>query len=136
MDLIMMAREMGKALQQDADYLAFAAAKEANDNDTELQQQIEKFNLLATTADYENGKENPDQAKIEEYNNQLQALYAAIMQNEHMVAFETAKNAVDNKMNTIVAILAAAVNGEDPMTFDPNAHHSCGGDCSHCHSCG
>lgn len=136
MDVIKMAREMGKALQQDADYLAFVAAKEANDNDTELQQMIEKFNLLATTADYENSKETPDQEKLEGFNKQLQELYAAIMQNENMAAFENAKNKVDNKMNTVVAILAAAVNGEDPMTFDPEAHHSCGGDCSHCHSCG
>jgi len=133
MDVIKLARELGVALQQDEEYKAFLRAKEANDNDEQLQQLIEQFNLLAATAEYEAHKEDADQAKCDEYNEKLRALYETIMSNEHMVAFEAAKSCVDDKMNTIVAILAAAVNGEDPMTVDPNDHHSCGGDCSHCH---
>ena len=135
MDVIKLARELGVALQQDDDYKAFLRAKEANDNDAELQQLIEQFNLLATTAEYEAHKENADQAKCDEYNEKLRALYETIMSNPNMLAFEAAKGTVDEKMNTIVAILAAAVNGEDPMTFDPHEHHSCGGDCGHCHGC-
>ena len=136
MDVISMARELGKALLQDPDYLAFAKAKEENDNDAELQQMIEQFNLLATQADYEASKEEQaDKAKLDEFESKLHVMYDDIMGKPSMLAFEQAKAKIDEKMNNIVAILAAAVNGEDPMTFDPEAHHDCGGDCSHCHSC-
>ena len=135
MDVITMARELGKALQQDADYLEFVKAKEANDADENLQRMIEQFNLLATTSEYESSKEDADQSKIEAYESQLHMMYDTIMGYPVMAAFEQAKNKVDEKMNNIVAILAAAVNGQDPMTFDPEEHHNCGGDCSHCHSC-
>lgn len=135
MDIIKLARELGVALQQDEAYKAFLRAKEANDNDTELQGLIEQFNLLATTAEYECSKPDADQAKCDEYNERLRALYETVMSNPNMIAFEAAKAVVDEKMNTIVAILAAAVNGEDPMTFDPHEHHNCGGDCGHCHGC-
>lgn len=135
MDVIKLARELGVALQQDDEYKAYLRAKEANDNDEQLQQLIEQFNLLAASAEYESHKDESDQAKLDEYNEKLRALYEVIMSNQSMAAFEAAKSVVDEKMNTIVAILAAAVNGEDPMTFDPHEHHNCGGDCGHCHGC-
>ncbi len=135
MDIIKLARELGAALQQDEAYKAYLRAKEANDNDIELGQLIEQFNQLAATAEAECAKPDVDEATYNAYNDKLRALYETIMSNPNMAAFEAAKAVVDNKMNTIVAILAAAVNGEDPMTFDPNEHHSCGGDCGHCHGC-
>ena len=37
-------------------------------------------------------------------------------------------------MNHVTAMLTAAVNGEDPATYDPEAA-SCGGDCCSCGGC-
>ena len=37
MDVIQMTRELGKAIQQDDRYTAYMLAKQANDNDAELQ---------------------------------------------------------------------------------------------------
>ena len=45
MDIIEMARELGKEIQKDARYLRLVAAREANDADQNLQELIEKFNL-------------------------------------------------------------------------------------------
>ena len=137
MDIIKMARELGKVVQQDADYLALLEAKKANDEDAELQKLIEQFNLLAATAEYEEHKEGGSEEKLAQIGEQMQDVYNQVMSNPTMNKFNQLKEAVDEKMNVIVAILAAAVNGEDPETFDPYAHegHSCGGDCSHCHGC-
>lgn len=41
MDIIAMARELGKAIQQDERYKRIDAAKTANDKDEELQQLIQ-----------------------------------------------------------------------------------------------
>ena len=43
MDIIEMTRELGKALQQDDRYIAYSLAKQVNDDDTELQADIKKF---------------------------------------------------------------------------------------------
>ena len=45
MDLIQMAREMGKAIQATAEYQRVEAARKANDEDASLQDGIGRFNL-------------------------------------------------------------------------------------------
>ena len=45
MDIITMARELGKLIQQDERYKRIDAAKKANDEDEKLQELIAKFNL-------------------------------------------------------------------------------------------
>ena len=46
MDIIAMARELGKAIQQDERYKRIDAAKKANDEDQALQDLIVKFFFL------------------------------------------------------------------------------------------
>ena len=53
MDIIEAARQLGKAIQNDPRYLAFYAAKDANDADQALQEQIGQFNLLKMQIDEE-----------------------------------------------------------------------------------
>ena len=50
-----------------------------------------------------------------------------------MVAYNEAKNEVDQLMQYINAILVTAVNGGDPMTVEEPS--SCGGDCAGCSGC-
>lgn len=136
MDIIELARQLGKAIQEDPDYIKLVAAREANDADTALQELIAKFNLLATSYDYEGQKEDADESKLESLGADMEKLYAEIMSNKKMAEFTELKDIIDDKMNDIVAILAAAVNGEDPMTYDPAAeHHHCDGDCDCCSGC-
>ena len=45
MDMIELARELGRKLQNDERYLAFEAARVASDEDQELQDLIGEFNL-------------------------------------------------------------------------------------------
>ncbi len=134
MDIIKMAREMGAAIQQEPEYLALCAAKQANDEDETLQQMIVDFNALMQEGEK---KAAEDESAIDEIGAQIQDSYDAIMSNVNMVRYNQCKDKMDAMMQKVVAILAASVNGEDPMTFDPDAaaEHSCGGDCSHCHGC-
>ena len=133
MTIIEMAREMGKLIQQSDEYKALMDARTASDKDEELQAQIGEFNLVRMKLEIESGKPEPDQARISELNEQLMSIYTAVMESENMVAFNSAKDAIDHMMNHVTAILTAAVNGEDPETFDPEA--ACGGDCCSCGGC-
>lgn len=134
MTIIEMAREMGKVIQESEEYKALMAARTASDNDENLQKQIQQFNLVRMNLEMESSKEDADQEKVSSLNDDLMNIYTQVMENEHMVAFNEAKDVIDSLMNTATTILAAAVNGEDPMTFDPEAH-SCSGSCSTCGGC-
>ena len=134
MTIIEMAREMGKVIQQSDEYKALMEARIASDNDEELQKQIGEFNLVRMKMEIESSKPEPDQDKIGELNEQLMSIYTAVMESENMAAFNKAKDVVDHMMNHVTAILTAAVNGEDPATYDPEAA-SCGGDCCTCGGC-
>lgn len=134
MDVITAARELGKAIQADERYIAYNAAKLANDNDEELQNLIGEFNLKRQQLGLEmsKGAEEKDEAKIEEANKEMQRLYTLIMQNEHMADFTMAKQGMDKLVNDINAIIGMCCDGEDPDTCEIS---SCTGSCATCGGC-
>lgn len=134
MNAIDKARELGAAIQADERYIAYAAAKKANDEDENLQQQIGEFNLIRMSLERELSSEEKSDDRVKEYNEKLRSLYGEIMRSDSMTAFNAAKTAMDELMNDINAILTMTVNGEDPATCDPHAA-GCAGDCSACGGC-
>lgn len=135
MDIIKMTRDLGTAIQESAEYKRINAAKAANDNDAELQNLIETFNMTRVKLSAEMQKEDKSDDKIAEYDNELKGIYAKVMDNKNMLEFNDAKQDIDSLMTKINTILVAAVNGEDPQTCDEEPEHSCGGSCSSCSGC-
>lgn len=134
MDLIKMARELGKNIQESEEYKKLYAAKEVNDNDQQLQKDIEGFNMIRMNLSNAMQEENRDEAKVQELNTKLNSAYTEIMKNPNMLAFNEAKQDIDRVMNGITTVLMCAVNGEDPETCEAFPE-SCGGSCSTCGGC-
>jgi cell fate (sporulation/competence/biofilm development) regulator YlbF (YheA/YmcA/DUF963 family) len=61
MDIIEMTRELGKAMQADDRYIAYTLAKQANDEDEQLQNLIQGFNLNRMQLQMEAGKEEKNE---------------------------------------------------------------------------
>ena len=137
MDVIKLARELGAAIQKDERYLAFAKAKEANENDKALNDLMAKLQLVQMNYQVEASKEEPDAEKMRGFEEEFNDAYTALMDNEKMQAYDEARTAVDEMMNYIMQILGLCVNGADPATCEPEAHedHNCGGSCSSCSGC-
>ena len=128
-------RALGAAVQADPSYLRLKSAKENNDNDQELQNDIGKLNLIRIQYNSELSKEqNKDSEKLKKLNKEFDDLYTEIMQNPNMVEYNIAKEQIDTLMNKITAILAMCVNGEDPQTCQI-PENGCTGSCSTCTSC-
>lgn len=136
MDVITKARELGAAIQQDERYLAFKAAKEANDADMKLNELIGKINLIQMGYQNESEKETPDAAKLEKMDEEFRNVYGEIMLNESMKNYEEKKQEVDGMMKYVIDILTLCVNGEDPLTCEPAAEADCTGNCASCGGCG
>ncbi len=132
MDIIAMTRELAKAIQADPRYINLTATREKNDADEKLQDQIGEFNLKRVELNQEVSKTDRDQEKLSRLDTAIKDLYREIMSNPNMIAFNDAKNEMDQLMNYINQILVLSVNGEDPDTIEPS---SCTGSCSTCGGC-
>ena len=132
MDVIELTRKLGAAIQDTDEYKRFMAAKEANDNDKALQQQIGDFNLLKMQLDAEYEKEEKDEAKLLEINEKIVSLYNTIIEGKAMSEYNAAYEAYRALTDKISNILLMCENGEDPATCEPS---SCSGNCSSCGGC-
>lgn len=135
MDIIELARELGKAMQQDDRYIAYTLAKQANDDDEQLQSLINAFNLKRMELQMEIGKPDKDNDKVQELNEVIKTSYKTIMENPRMLAYHAAKTGFDELLSQINTIISMSANGMDPETIDLEAA-SCAGDCSSCGGCG
>lgn len=133
MDMIELAREIGRQIQQDEAYLNLKKAQEDSDNDAVLQELIGNFNLKRLAINNETAKEDKDNEKLIELNKELRVIYADIMRNENMTAYNNAKTEFDKKLARVMAIIQQSAQGEDPNTTDYVV--SCSGDCSGCSGC-
>lgn len=133
MDIIEMARELGKALQNDDRYIAYNLAKQANDADKELQEQIDSFEKMRCDLSMELTKENKDTDKVKELDEGIKELYGKIMSNQHMVVFTAAQKSLESLVSNVQEIITLCANGEDPATCEPSS--GCTGSCATCGGC-
>ena len=133
MDIMTMARELGKALQADERYKAYMTAKENNDNDQELQKLIGKFNIIRMNINQEMSSPEKDEEKVKQLDQDMRSLYAQIMSRDGMVKFNEAQTALEQLVGDVQQIITMCANGEDPDTCQIS--HGCSGSCSSCSGC-
>ena len=135
MDIIEITRQLGAAIQQDERYLAFQEARKTNEADTDLNDLINKIQLIHMSYQHEAAKDDANEEKLAAYDKEFTEVYQAVMANENMQKYEAARQAVDEMMNHITGILALCVQGEDPKTCEPQEEHHCSGECGSCGGC-
>lgn len=133
MDVIALARELGKAVQQDERYLKMMTQQQANDEDKELQKLIGDFNLKRIALNTEINQAEKNQEKITEINNEIKDIYKKIMANENMISYNETKTELDSLLDFVLQILRGSVNGEDPELIQQQS--GCSGSCSSCSGC-
>ena len=75
MDVIEVTRNLGKEIQKDERFIAFAKAKLALDNNENLNSRIGEFNIIRMNLDRLLSEEEKDNEKIAEANKNLRAVY-------------------------------------------------------------
>ena len=132
--LLEMAKEMGHALQQDERFVKMQMAQAQADNDAALQELIGEFNLKRMAINSESAKPEAeqDEEKMKQLNVEIREVYARVMANESMAAYNAAKTELDKIINGIGAIINMAAQGLNPDDYD---EHQCGGNCASCGGC-
>ena len=134
MDIITLARELGKAIQQEESYIRLQEVQTKADADTELQSLIGEFNLKRMSINNEASKKERDQDKLAQLNTEMREVYSKIMSNENMIAYNDAKEEFDVVANRVLAIVQQSCEGADPETAD-YPQSSCSGSCESCGGC-
>ncbi len=134
MDILLeMAKDMGEAIQQDDRFITLQMAQAAADDDAALQDLIGEFNLKRIALSGEENKEKKDAQKIKRLDTELRAVYARVMENEHMAAYNAARSEMDALLSGINRILHLSAQGENPRSIDVSPR--CTGDCGSCGGC-
>ncbi|MBP3761649.1 MAG: YlbF family regulator [Ruminococcus sp.] len=133
MDIIELTRELGKALQNDDRFIAYNLAKQANDNDEELQNLINSFTDMQKKLNEELRKEDSDSENLKEIDRTIKSTYNKIMSNRNMIVFTAAQKSLENLVQNMTQIITLCANGEDPDTCQPSS--GCSGSCSTCGGC-
>lgn len=132
MDIIMKAREFGKALQECDEFIRLNKLAEANAQRRDIQEAVRKFGELQHEAvrvlkDQEDNKELMD-----EYDQKLNETYDAMMSFQEMVEFKAAQDEFSEVFKKISAIIERSIHGEDPFAIN---FDSCTHNCSTCGGC-
>ncbi len=132
--LVQMAIDLACQLQEDERCQAVLAAQQAADADENLQQLIGEFNMKRIAINNEETKEEGrDADKLKTLNQEIRDIYAAVMANEQMMAYNDAKTALDQLVGKIHTAINLAVQGQDPNLAAQEI--SCSGDCGSCGGC-
>ena len=126
-EIIEKTKELGKLIQESEQVKAFNLAKAAYDNDEEVQRMIQEFNLHKMSLMTLTQGEEQDQARIQEVEERIKAVYEKIMANEKMVQFQACSKAVQELLNQVNGVIGYYVTGEEPT--------DCTHDCSTCGGC-
>ena len=135
-DIIEIARDLGRQIQKEDSYIRFRAARQAADEDKELQELIQRFSELREQIE-EDASKTDEERDIEASKKRAEdtsKVYARIMTNERMIAYNDAKDDFDIIMKRISAIIQKSSDGEDPDTADYIPE--CSGNCAACGGCG
>ncbi|MBQ9808497.1 MAG: YlbF family regulator [Ruminococcus sp.] len=133
MDIIEMTRELGRALQNDDRYIAYNLAKQVNDEDKELNDDVERFSELRNELTKAMSAEDKDTDLIKQLDEDIKSTYQKVMSNKNMIVFQGAQKALEDLVTSMNQIITMCANGEDPDTCQPST--GCTGSCSTCGGC-
>lgn len=134
MDIIELAREIGRKIQEDESYIKLQIAQKKCDENEKLQDLIGEFNLKRFAINNEASKEDRDEDEIQKLNLELRELYSELMENEDMATYNNLKKDLDYIINRVTSIIIQSSQGIDPSIADYQ-EDSCSGSCSSCSGC-
>ena len=133
--LLAMAIDLATQLQADPRCEAVKAASAAADADEALQALISEFNLkrIAINTEETKPEEEHDPEKLRQLNVELRSIYASVMANEHMMAYQEAQSELETLVNKMHLAINLAAQGQDPNLAAQESN--CTGNCGTCGGC-
>ena len=128
MDVIQLARQLGKAIQEDERFLGFQLAQQQVEADAPLQGILGEYAAQREALVREAKTSGMDSDKARDMNTKLGQLYADILQNENMKRFMSAQEELNKLAGHISQIVEGSAGGQAPDTIEYQQKRAgCGG---------
>ena len=124
MEIMELAATLGKAIKESDVYAKYLSAKEAYDTNEVINDKIMEYGIQQQVLATEAGKEDRDEAVMEQIQTRLDNLYKEICEDETFLALDAAQNAMTEFMNQVNQTITYNITGEQPCTHDCS---TCGG---------
>ncbi len=124
MEIMELAATLGKAIKESDAYKKYLEAKEAYDNNEVVNDKIMEYGIQQQVLATEAGKEDRDEAVMEQIQARLDALYTEICEDKTFLALNDAQDAMTELMNQVNQTINYNITGEQPCTHDCS---TCGG---------
>lgn len=125
-----LAAQLGQAIKADERVAKMNVAKEAYDNDEEIQKLMLEYNMQQIALGEEYKKEAVDQNVISAIEARLDEIVAAVTANPNFINLNAAEEEVNALMQEVNSEITFQITGERPCSHDCS---SCGSDCGHHH---
>ena len=130
MEIMELAAQLGQAIKADERVAKMNVAKEAYDNDEEIQKLMLEYNMQQIALGEEYKKETVDQNVISAIEARLDEIVAAVTANPNFINLNAAEEEVNALMQEVNSEITFQITGERPCSHDCS---SCGSDCGHHH---
>ncbi len=127
MDILEMARELGKAIADSELMANVKKTEEIQNNDEVAQKLIGEYNLKRIQLGQRVQKENPTKEELEGIRKELADEFDKLMQHESIKNFIDARKQLDAVMDQVNNIITFYVTGK--------TNNGCSSDCSSCGGC-
>jgi len=124
MEVMELAAQIGKAIKEHEVYKKYLEAKEAYDNNEVVNDKIMEYGIQQQALAIEAGKEDHDEALMDQIQKRLDSLYTEICEDATFLALNAAQEAVNELMNQVNQTINYNITGEKPCTHDCS---TCGG---------
>ena len=128
-DIFALATELGEALKADERLVKLQKAKDAYQEDGELQKMMVEYEVQQRALQGEITKPERDTVFIDIIQKRIDELYKAIMEHPVFVELNEAQSDVNELMNAVNNTISFTITGEQPSCTHNCS--TCGGACGH-----
>jgi Protein of unknown function (DUF964). len=132
MEIMELATALGQLIKEDERMKNLAVAKEAYENDKEIQHALLEYRVQQTALTEEYKKSETDQTLIDAIEARISLLYDSITESDIFNAFNDAQEQVNALMVSVNDEITFQITGERPSECSHDCS-SCGGSCGHEH---
>ena len=133
MDMIAMAREIGRAIQQDERYIRATEGANNVNSSEKLAKMVNEFNDMRNQIEFLAAQgADANNEEVMALDEKMRTLYDDINSEPVMMEYTAARMEFETFVNHIIKIITGAANGENPDEIEMD---TCGGSCDHCSGC-
>lgn len=134
-NIIEIARTLGLALKDSAEYKAFCETRDEMRKNEPLKRKLDEFKVQKAVFEVEKEKEDADEHLLDALSSRLEVLYKEITAVPEMKAYSKAEEDLNILMTAVNMTISSYIGAEEYAADSSQEEGSCTHNCSSCKGC-